>query len=100
MVFNSPAGGTPGDLPGTDGGASPSTDRRRDRSAQYDGGEPAIHESKPSPSRSSDRSHRVRWPARASALATDQRVRLMTADRSGSGGNGTGLPRTVVRLVS
>ena len=46
------------------------------------------------------RSHRFRWPSLASALATDQRVRLTTPERSGSGGNGTGLPRTVCRLVS
>ena len=50
--------------------------------------------SKPSPSRSSVRSHRPIRPPLRSAAASLLRVNWTTAQRSGSGGNGTGFVRT------
>ena len=60
-------------------------------------------ESKPSPSRSSVRSHRLRRPWSRSACASDARVSWTPAYASGSGGNGIGFDRTssvAVRSVS
>ena len=47
--------------------------------------------SNPRPRRSSVRSHRSLRPSFLSALAIDARVAWMTPERSGSGGNGSGL---------
>jgi amino acid transporter len=58
------------------------------------------HESKPSPNRSRVRSHGPRRPPFASARATARLVSSMPAQRTGSGGNGIGLLRTICRLVS
>ncbi len=57
-------------------------------------GEGAHQLSNPSPSRSSSRSHRPGRPPLRSAAASRPRVNWTTAQRSGSGGNGTGLVRT------
>ena len=57
-------------------------------------------ESKPRPARSSVRSHRLRLPSRRSALVSDHLVSWTPAERSGSGGNGMGLVRTISSSVS
>ncbi len=45
------------------------------------------------------RSHRSRRPSLRSARASEARVSWITADRTGSGGNGTGLLRTMPSSV-
>ena len=57
-------------------------------------GRPPRHVSKPSPSRSSRRSHGPRRPPCSSACASARLVAWITAQRAGSGGNGSGRLRT------
>ena len=45
------------------------------------------------------RSHRSRRPSLRSARAIEARVSWMTAERAGSGGNGTGLVRIIASEV-
>ena len=56
-------------------------------------------ESKPSPAASSARRKALRRPSRWSARSSDQRVRLIPTDASGSGGNGSGRSRTIRSAV-
>src|SRR5690606_20990053 len=57
------------------------------------------HESNPKPRASSVRSSRLRRPSRWSARSSDQRVAWMPRDAAGSGGNGSGLRRTISSSV-
>ena len=80
------------------GGPEALRDYQREKNAESLDGLPAVESrsqlSNPSPSRSSRRSHAPRRPWRRSAAASRLRVSSITAQRSGSGGNGTGRVRT------
>ena len=78
------------------GGTDAMRDYQREKNVKSLDGLPAVELeltaqlSKPSPRRSSSRSHSPRRPCRRSAAASRLRVSSITPQRSGSGGNGSG----------